>query len=323
MLRARFKDARFFWDFDQKTPLVDRVESLKNVTFQKELGSYHWKTEENLEVARSLAGCCQGCRALHSMKPRCSKAVELAKTDLTTELVKEFTELQGVIGGLYARAQGLGERVALAIYEQYTPASIEDEIPVSVEGQIAWACRSDSDDRRDVRHWQWRRRDRRIRLRLRRAANAIVKILAESDLPLTLVECVECRPADRRKLAGSRLERFLCGAAALLSEGRTRLRLRRGERGAGCGRGRCARCDCAGRGADGGARVRGFCGDFGGVQAHQEYSAPGGGEGICARFAEGREARAGGAATCGRRRFACAAGGQAARAALRMAKRWR
>ncbi len=58
------------------------------------------------------------------------KAVELAKTDLTTELVKEFTELQGIIGGLYARAQGLGETVAKAIYDQYTPASIEDAIPV-------------------------------------------------------------------------------------------------------------------------------------------------------------------------------------------------
>ena len=54
VLRARFKDARFFWDFDQKIPLVDRVESLKNVTFQKELGSYYWKTEAELAVARKL-----------------------------------------------------------------------------------------------------------------------------------------------------------------------------------------------------------------------------------------------------------------------------
>ena len=62
--------------------------------------------------------------------------MELAKTDLTTELVKEFTELQGMIGGLYARAQGLGERVAQAIYEQYMPASTEDAIPATVEGQL-------------------------------------------------------------------------------------------------------------------------------------------------------------------------------------------
>ena len=54
VLRARFKDARFFWDFDQKTPLAERVESLKNVTFQKELGSYYWKTEQNLAVASAL-----------------------------------------------------------------------------------------------------------------------------------------------------------------------------------------------------------------------------------------------------------------------------
>ncbi len=92
------------------------------------------------------------------------KAVELAKTDLTTELVKEFTELQGVIGGLYARAQGLGETVALAIYDQYTPASIEDAIPSTVEGQLLgsptafrrlWRCSASA----------MRRRDRRIRLR--------------------------------------------------------------------------------------------------------------------------------------------------------------
>ena len=55
VLRARFKDARFFWNLDQKTPLVERVESLKNVTFQKELGSYYWKTEQNLAVANALA----------------------------------------------------------------------------------------------------------------------------------------------------------------------------------------------------------------------------------------------------------------------------
>ena len=59
VLRARFKDARFFWDFDQKVPLAERVESLKNVTFQKELGSYHWKTEENLESATLVV---RGCR---------------------------------------------------------------------------------------------------------------------------------------------------------------------------------------------------------------------------------------------------------------------
>ena len=188
VLRARFKDARFFWEVDQKIPLVDRVESLKNVTFQKELGSYYWKTDQNLAVARGLAAVVKAAGVAFD-EAVLFKAVELAKTDLTTELVKEFTELQGVIGGLYAKAQGLGETVARAIYDQYTPASTEDAIPTTVEGQLlgladriqtitamfgTGAAPTGSKDP----------------FALRRAANAIVKILAESGLPLTLSDVV-------------------------------------------------------------------------------------------------------------------------------------
>jgi glycyl-tRNA synthetase beta chain len=123
------------------------------------------------------------------------KAVELAKADLTTELVKEFTELQGVIGGLYAREQGLGERVAAAIYAQYTPASTEDEIPPSIEGQLLgladriqtitamFGIGSAPTGSKDP-------------FALRRAANAIVKILADSGLPLTLSEVMQASGAD-------------------------------------------------------------------------------------------------------------------------------
>src|SRR5579871_6625240 len=132
VLRARFKDARFFWDFDQKTPLAERVESLKNVTFQKELGSYQWKTEENLRVAANLEAKLLSDYGVRFDAYRLKIAVRLAKTDLTTELVKEFTELQGIIGGLYARAQGVGEVVAQAIYDQYKPASTDDAIPSTV-----------------------------------------------------------------------------------------------------------------------------------------------------------------------------------------------
>jgi glycyl-tRNA synthetase beta chain len=117
------------------------------------------------------------------------KAVELAKTDLTTELVKEFTELQGVIGGLYARAQGLSEPIARAIYDQYTPASIEDPIPVSVEGQLLGIA-----DRVQtivamfgIGNAPTGSKDP---FALRRAANSVVKILAESELPLTLSNVV-------------------------------------------------------------------------------------------------------------------------------------
>jgi len=97
VLRARFNDARFFWETDQKKKLADRRPDLAHVTFQAKLGSYLAKTERMMQLARELGGDAHAVRA-----------AELCKIDLTTELVKEFTELQGVVGGLYARAHGLG-----------------------------------------------------------------------------------------------------------------------------------------------------------------------------------------------------------------------
>lgn len=191
VLRARFADARFFWDVDQKTPLADRVESLKAVTFQKEFGSYYLKMEQNLRVASALSELIvlKTDGAFRYDKEALELAARLAKTDLTTELVKEFTELQGIIGGLYARAQGLDEAVAKAIYDQYTPASIEDPIPSTVEGQLLGLA-----DRIHAIYEMFRIGNAptgsRDPFALRRASNAIVKILAESDLPLLLSDVV-------------------------------------------------------------------------------------------------------------------------------------
>jgi glycyl-tRNA synthetase beta chain len=186
VLRARFKDARFFWEFDQKISLAERVESLKNVTFQKELGSYAWKTGKNLAVVRELAVPVKRA-GIEFDETALLKATELAKTDLTTELVKEFTELQGVIGGLYAKAQGLGDKVAQAIYDQYTPASIEDAIPSTVEGQLLGLA-----DRIQTITAMFgignAPTGSKDPFALRRAANAIVKILAESELPITITD---------------------------------------------------------------------------------------------------------------------------------------
>ena len=188
VLRARFKDAQFFWDTDQKVPLADRVESLKAVTFQKALGSYFDKTGANLAVARSLTAALKNAGVAID-EAALLKAVELAKTDLTTELVKEFTELQGVIGGLYARAQGLGETVAQAIYDQYKPASTDDDIPTTVEGQILGLA-----DRIQTITAMFgignAPTGSKDPFALRRAANAVVSILAESGLPLTLSDVV-------------------------------------------------------------------------------------------------------------------------------------
>jgi glycyl-tRNA synthetase beta chain len=187
VLRARFKDARFFWDFDQKTPLIDRVESLKNVTFQKELGSYQEKTVQNTWVAFRLQKTLESKDFSGADYSALGQALNLAKTDLTTELVKEFTELQGIIGGLYARAQGFGDSVAQAIYDQYTPASTNDAIPKTVEGQLLGLV-----DRIQTITEMFRigyaPTGSKDPFALRRAANAIVKILADSELPLTLAD---------------------------------------------------------------------------------------------------------------------------------------
>jgi len=194
VLRARFKDARFFWEVDQKMPLVDRVESLKHVTFQKKLGSYDEKTQQNLSVAKALAATVKAAGVAFD-EAALLKAVTLAKTDLTTELVKEFTELQGIIGGLYAKAQGLGETVAKAIYDQYTPASIEDRIPATVEGQLLGLA-----DRVQTITAMFgigaAPTGSKDPFALRRAANAIVKILAESGLPLTLSAVLDASAAE-------------------------------------------------------------------------------------------------------------------------------
>jgi glycyl-tRNA synthetase beta chain len=122
VLRARFNDARFFWDVDQKKKLEDRVDDLKTVTFQAKLGSYYDKTLRVVKLVAELGGS--------------ERAALLAKCDLTTDMVKEFTDLQGIVGGLYARAQGEPEEVALAIYDHYKPLSMEDAIPSTPAGRI-------------------------------------------------------------------------------------------------------------------------------------------------------------------------------------------
>ena len=121
----RFNDARFFWDTDQRKSLADRLPDLAHVTFQAKLGSYLAKTDRVMELVQQFGG-----------DEHAIRAAQLSKCDLTTELVKEFTELQGVIGGLYARAQGEPEPVGQAIYDHYRPASMEDSIPATRAGQL-------------------------------------------------------------------------------------------------------------------------------------------------------------------------------------------
>jgi glycyl-tRNA synthetase beta chain len=172
VLRARFNDARFFWETDQKTPLRDRGPLLEKVTFQAKLGSYAEKTKRVHDIAGSLlAGFDANGQATR-------RAAELCKTDLTTEMVKEFTELQGVIGGLYALAQGESEKVAKAIYDHYKPESMDDSLPRTPEGATLSLA-----DKLDTLAGCFSAglipSGSRDPFGLRRAAQGIIKILAE------------------------------------------------------------------------------------------------------------------------------------------------
>ncbi len=174
VLRARFNDARFFWDTDQRRTLDARVEDLKHVTFQAKLGNYYEKTQRVEGLVAILGGDAHAIRA-----------ARLSKADLTTELVKEFTELQGVVGGLYAKAQGEPEAVSTAVYDHYKPVSMEDSIPRTEAGQfVAIADKLDTligcfqvglipSGSKDP-------------FALRRAAQGIVKIIVEANLNVPL-----------------------------------------------------------------------------------------------------------------------------------------
>lgn len=207
VLRARFNDARFFWDADQKKKLADRVQDLANVTFQAKLGSYRDKTERIEELVLHLVLYTQnGWKApseseLRSAKVRYTfggdhpelhavRGARLSKADLTTELVKEFTELQGVVGGLYARVQGEPDDVAVAIYDHYKPVSMEDSIPRTLAGQLVSIA-----DKLDTLRGCFRvgliPSGSKDPFALRRAAQGIVKILVEGKLRLPIQSLCE------------------------------------------------------------------------------------------------------------------------------------
>ncbi len=137
VLRARFTDAQFFWDTDQKIPLRDRMPMLEKVTYHEKLGSYANKVQRMEAIAGEI---CHVLRDQGKMtlvdETSAKRAVQLCKCDLTTQMVQEFPELQGIVGGLYAKAQGEPKEVADAIRDHYLPASVEDGCPRSVIGSV-------------------------------------------------------------------------------------------------------------------------------------------------------------------------------------------
>jgi glycyl-tRNA synthetase beta chain len=189
VLRARFSDARFFWEADQKCRLADYLPKLDKITYESRLGSYRDKVERMRGISRWLAEQWFNLGTLQAHVAEADRAAELAKCDLATEMVREFPELQGVVGGLYALAQGESAEVADAIYDHYRPAGLEDPCPRNLTGcAVALADKLDSvvgcfavgaipSGSSDP-------------YALRRAALGIVKIILEKKLPVSLPSAI-------------------------------------------------------------------------------------------------------------------------------------
>ena len=146
VVTARLRDARFFWDADRRATLDSRLDRLHTVQFHKKLGSYRDKTERIETLARGIAADAFG---QPGAADHAGRAARLAKCDLTTDMVFEFPELQGTMGGVYARAQGEPEQVWKAIYYHYLPIGVEAEAPPHRQqlgaAAVTWAALSLAD----------------------------------------------------------------------------------------------------------------------------------------------------------------------------------
>ena len=131
VIKARLDDAVFFFNEDTAKPIADYVDDLKGITFQKGMGSMYDKTQRMVELSRHLM------KELGETSSTIERTALLAKADLTTKLVFEFTELQGFIGADYARVSGEDARICEGIKEHYFPLNAESETAKSIEGQIA------------------------------------------------------------------------------------------------------------------------------------------------------------------------------------------
>ncbi len=179
VIRPRLSDAAFFYETDRKTRLEDRIDALKPIVFQEKLGSIHDKSVRVAALAKKIA------EAINSDPALAERAAMLAKTDLVTEMVLEFTDLQGIMGEYYARHDGEPEDVAKALNEQYMPRFAGDDLPATLTGcAVAIADRIDSlvglfginqppSGTRDP-------------FGLRRASLGVLRIIIERELPLDL-----------------------------------------------------------------------------------------------------------------------------------------
>lgn len=183
VLAARLSDARFFWEQDQKKTLAQHAEKLANITFHEKLGTVADKVERVAKLAEWLAS--------EGIVPNCDpalarQAAELAKADLVTEMVGEFPELQGLMGGYYARAEGLPDAVADAIRDHYKPVGQGDDVPTAPV-TVAVALADKLDTLAGFFYGEMPPTGSKDPFALRRAALGCLAIIQQSQLRLPLL----------------------------------------------------------------------------------------------------------------------------------------
>ena len=190
VLAARLADAKFFFYEDRKTRLEERVKKLSGVTFHQRLGTMGQKEERLVKLVSVLATALNRGSESHEFVSACRRAAHLCKADLLTGIVGEFPELQGIMGGEYAKHDGEPEAVSQAIREQYLPKALEGELPRSLPGLVLSLA-----DRLDTIaaffHVGMIPTGSEDPLALRRHATAIVRIILERELRLDLGKYID------------------------------------------------------------------------------------------------------------------------------------
>jgi glycyl-tRNA synthetase beta chain len=184
VVRPRLADAAFFWEQDRKLPLAARVSALDAVTFQAKLGSLGDKTRRVIALASDVAA------AINAPLDDTRRAAELAKCDLVTAMVGEFPELQGIMGGYYAQADGEPGEVPIAIREHYLPRAAGDALPVS-RSAVAVAIADKLDTLAGIFAIGERPTGNKDPFGLRRAALGVQRILIEKELELDLQRLID------------------------------------------------------------------------------------------------------------------------------------
>src|SRR5688572_7454862 len=186
VVAARLRDARFFWDADRKVGLEGRLGRLDTLTFHKKLGSYRAKADRVAALARWIASAALG--QPEEVAAQAERAGRLAKADLATDMVREFTELQGVMGGIYAREAGEAEGVWKAIYHHYLPVAVEPNAAPQAgalgNAKATWAAVSLADKLDTLAglfHAGERPTGSRDPFGLRRAAHGVVRVLIDLE----------------------------------------------------------------------------------------------------------------------------------------------